>query len=227
MSYTSLCWAIWTYHFIRNINSPLESVAPMIFSGSKPRSNPLGLLSSLKYKILTLDDQFHQTSIFVHEPLALFSLLAVSRQLIFYHDLQLVKNVSFLFSQLLSSSLLILSLFFFPQIQKSEQGNLSFLPVPRCCHHHHTLSISKDTLLCHSSLYIISIRKTKIILNTFKGKRTIAANLRSITFSTEYSSSGLSVAGVVGAGSSNTSFSFPFVLRPMVAILKLLFYKIE
>jgi len=37
-----------TYHFIRNISSPLESVAPIIFSGSSPRSNPLGLLSSYK-----------------------------------------------------------------------------------------------------------------------------------------------------------------------------------
>lgn len=39
---------IMTYHFIRNMSSPLESVAPIIFSGSNPRSNPLGLLSSYK-----------------------------------------------------------------------------------------------------------------------------------------------------------------------------------
>lgn len=35
-----------TYHFIKNINSPLASVAPSILSGSKWRSNPLGRLSS-------------------------------------------------------------------------------------------------------------------------------------------------------------------------------------
>lgn len=29
-----------TYHFIRNIRSPHESVAPMIFSGSSPLSKP-------------------------------------------------------------------------------------------------------------------------------------------------------------------------------------------
>ncbi|PSN30298.1 hypothetical protein C0J52_25557, partial [Blattella germanica] len=28
------------FHFIRNINYPLESVAPIMRSGSKPRSNP-------------------------------------------------------------------------------------------------------------------------------------------------------------------------------------------
>lgn len=30
-----------THHFIRNISSPLESVAPMILSGSNPRAKPL------------------------------------------------------------------------------------------------------------------------------------------------------------------------------------------
>ena len=34
------------HHFIRNINSPLLSVAPIILSGCKPLSKPLGLLSS-------------------------------------------------------------------------------------------------------------------------------------------------------------------------------------
>lgn len=31
-----------THHFIRNMSSPLESVAPIIRSGSKPRAKPRG-----------------------------------------------------------------------------------------------------------------------------------------------------------------------------------------
>lgn len=38
-----------TYHFMRNIRSPHESVAPIIFSGSSPRSKPRATrTSSLK-----------------------------------------------------------------------------------------------------------------------------------------------------------------------------------
>ena len=35
-----------SYHFIRNMSSPLLSVAPIILSGCKPLSKPRGLLSS-------------------------------------------------------------------------------------------------------------------------------------------------------------------------------------
>lgn len=35
-----------TYHFIRNMSSPELSVAPMILSGCRPRSNPRALFSS-------------------------------------------------------------------------------------------------------------------------------------------------------------------------------------
>ena len=40
------------FHFIKNINSPLESVAPIILSGSRPRSKPFGLLSSSVFLLL-------------------------------------------------------------------------------------------------------------------------------------------------------------------------------
>jgi hypothetical protein len=35
------------FHLIKNISSPEESVAPIIRSGWRPRSNPLGLASSV------------------------------------------------------------------------------------------------------------------------------------------------------------------------------------
>ena len=48
----SLQIILYTDHFMRNMSSPLLSVAPIILSGCNPLSNPRGLLSSsLKYNL--------------------------------------------------------------------------------------------------------------------------------------------------------------------------------
>lgn len=55
------CGATLTHHFMRNMSSPVESVAPIILSGSRPRAKPLnfsvwGSRNKIKLKSILIQD---------------------------------------------------------------------------------------------------------------------------------------------------------------------------